>query len=391
MPKLSLKNLRLGAFLLMDALVVGLHQPSPNGGDAVVIRVDAIGDFVLWLAAAKPLVESYRRKGKGVTLLANSLWADWASELGLFDEVIPVNRARFESDIRYRFSLARKLNARRFSEAVQPTYSRDLHGDALMRLSGAPERIGSVGDHSNAVPWHKRLGDRWYTRLLDADPGLVMELKRNAEFLQKLGVVEHAAAVPDLRGAISAVEPSLMADNLPNGPLYILFPGASWSGKQWPENSFIEVAERLYREMHWSGVVCGGPDDRELAERICRKADPPLLNWAGRTSLSQLAMIIARADLLVSNDTAAIHIGAALGVPSVCLLGGGHYGRFLPYQVEQRDARPLPRAAVHPMPCFSCNWQCIYDVPPGAPVPCVRDISVDDVWATIRDLLETRQ
>jgi len=58
---------------------------------------------------------------------------------------------------------------------------------------------------------------------------------------------------------------------------------------------------------------------------------------AGKTTIAQLVELIRNASLLIGNDSAAIHMAAATQTPSVCILGGGHYGRFLPYQPESRE------------------------------------------------------
>ena len=150
----------------------------------------------------------------------------------------------------------------------------------------------------------------------------------------------------------------------------------------------LQVADRIYRKTGWRGVVCGGPADIQLAKNLCSQCSAPLLNWAGRTDLPQLAAILSAAQLLVTNDTSATHMAAICGVPTVCILGGGHYGRFLPYQVEQMDGRPLPRAIIHQMPCFGCNWQCIYGCSDALPVPCIDQVTVSEVWREISEILE---
>ena len=323
-------------------------------------------------------------------LVANSAWAAWAKELGIFDDIIALERRKFDRDILYRYRLAYRLRKLGCSIAVQPTYSREWSfGDAIVRVCGAKERIGSTGDLSNISLWQKRIADRWYTRLISANPVLCMELVRNAEFVRGLGESKFLARVPNLR-TISTLwaDEAFIAATAGDQQYYVLFPGASWNGKRWPVANFSQVADRIYRQTGWRGVVCGGPEDIQLAKNLCSHCNAPLLNWAGRTDLAQLAAILSAAQLLVTNDTSVTHIAAICGVPTVCILGGGHYGRFLPYQVEQMDDRPLPRAIVHQMPCFGCNWQCIYGYSDGIPVPCIERVTVSEVWYEIRDILE---
>ncbi len=150
------------------------------------------------------------------------------------------------------------------------------------------------------------------------------------------------------------------------------FPRATWEGRQWSVSNFAEVAERMHHRTGWQGVVCGGRSEVELADTLCARSTAPLLNWAGRTDLPQLASILSASRLVLTNETSAVHIAAACGTPTVCLLGGGHFGRFMPYKVQQSKHRPLPRAVIHSMPCFGCNWECIYERQPGRPSPLHR-------------------
>ena len=126
-----------------------------------------------------------------------------------------------------------------------------------------------------------------------------------------------------------------------------------------------------------------------LGKILEQNTDIPLQNWAGRTSLQELIAIIARAHILVGNETSAMHIAAAVSTPSVCIVGGGHYGRFIPYRLEMETKKPLPVAVVHKMDCFGCNWRCIYSIPKGTSAPCVEKISVNVVWNAVVKILET--
>jgi ADP-heptose:LPS heptosyltransferase len=365
-------------------------KPHEHPASVLIIRLDAIGDFVLWLPAAQATVGFYKAQGKSAVLLANAAWAAWARELGVFDEVIPFDRRRFGSDMLYRYRLGYRVRMLGCSTAVQPSYSREWSfSDAIVRTCGIAERIGSTGSTSNISLREKRITDRWYTRLIPANPAPCMELVRNAEFVRGLGEAAFLATVPDLRGlsALSLSE-SFIRATAGDQQYYVLFPGASWSGKQWPLVNFVQVADRLYEETGWRGVVCGGKADIELARRLCSQSSAPLLNWAGRTDLAQLAAVLSAAQVVVTNDTSATHIAAACGIPTVCILGGGHSERFLPYQAERMDGRPLPRAVIHRMPCFGCNWQCIYEKSDARPLPCIDQVTVSQVWQEISEILE---
>jgi ADP-heptose:LPS heptosyltransferase len=125
-------------------------------------------------------------------------------------------------------------------------------------------------------------------------------------------------------------------------------------------------------------VVCGTREERNLCSRVIGEAGKEAFNLAGETSLTELVEIIRRAAFLVGNESAAIHIAAAVGTPSVCILGGGHYGRFMPYGVETGD-RCSPIPVIHRMDCFNCDWQCTQPHQKGEAVPCITGITVDQV------------
>jgi ADP-heptose:LPS heptosyltransferase len=375
------------AATLVSAAAVGRAAPAPAEGRAkvLVVKLDAIGDFVLWLDAAKELRSLFPEDRHEIVLLGNKAWVPLAEGLPYFDEVWPLDRRRFLFDPMYRIRLLRRVRSTGFRTVVHPTCSREfLQGDSVVRFSGARERIGSEGDCSNIRPYLKRVSDRWYTRLVPAAKEEMTEIERNAEFLRGLGLPEFRAGVPAWPRPPGPCPP--LGKEAAAG-YYVLFPGATVALKQWPPECFAEVARRLHAGKGWLGVICGSGEERELAERLRSLSGVPIQNLAGRTSLPELVSVVAGARLLVGNDTSGVHIAASVSVPSVCILGGGHYGRFLPYRAEPGAARFLPRVVSHRMSCYHCNWACVYGPPEGEPAPCVGNVSVDSVWDAVRTLL----
>lgn len=231
-----------------------------------------------------------------------------------------------------------------------------------------------------ARPEQKARADSWYTRLVPAAAEPLMELRRNAEFLRGLGLPSFRSGLPEL--PVRAKAPA----GIP-APYYVLFPGAGVGNRQWPVQHFRELAERIHLATGWTGIVCGGPGEEALGKELAAVSTAPLQDRTGATSLGELVAVIAEAALLVANETSAVHIAAAVGTPSVCVVGGGHFGRFVPYQVEKAVTGPVPMAVYREMPCFGCNWRCPHCRDLHQVAPCIAAVSTDDVWGAVSKII----
>lgn len=343
----------------------------PNKPDRVLlVKIDAIGDFVVYLGFIKLLRSHF--PSRYLYLVCDQAVANFASTSGFFDVVISVNSRLFKSDLFYRFKMLRHIRQLGCQCAVQPTFSRRfLLGESIIRCSGARHRIGTCGDASNMSVLEKRLADRWYTQLLPASSTPLTELERHLEFLNHLGVKDPSIELADLPR-----EPWPKDFQKPNGSYLVLFPGAGSALRRWPPHRFASLAIALHTSHGLQPVICGSAADIPLGEAIADQlSNLAVINLCGATSLLELVGVISAAKLLVANETSAIHIAAATGTPSICLLGGGHFGRFMPYPVAVPQPHPV---AVHQwMPCFHCNWQCNHPLPHDAPAPCLDAITVE--------------
>lgn len=149
--------------------------------------------------------------------------------------------------------------------------------------------------------------------------------------------------------------------------------------KTWPAERFAAALAHVQQRHGLSVVLIGHESEREhlegLRQAVGRISDPPHL-WLGREgSLPELAALIARSTLYLGNDTGAMHLAAALGVPVVALFGGGTWPRFVP--AAQRGV-----AVVHPLPCFGCGWDCAF-----GDAPCLGEIAVADAITALDRVL----
>ena len=364
-------------YYFFDSLAL-CSTPSPQKTQlevVLLIRQDAIGDFVMWLDTAKEYRKLYPPDKYKIVLVGNKIWCDLAKELPLWDEVLPVNVKAFKTLSLYRWNILREVRNFGAKIAIQPTFSREFyHGDSLIRASYALRKVSSVGDMSNRNWLKKTIADGWHTELIPTSTKIMTELERNAEFFQGLSLKPYQANYPKLKF------PRTTTTNWWEREYYVLFPGVSTALRQWPVECFAEIADRIYNETGLTGILDGAPSEKPLAESI-QSISRASLEWAG-TLLDELPQLLKYTKFVVSGETSAVYIAAALETPVICVLGGAYFGRFLPYP-ELTGQEIVLETVSYPMSCYGCNAKCVYPLQKNEPAPCVSNINVDAVWEKV--------
>ena len=368
-------------YYFFDSLAL-CSTPSPQKTQlevVLLIRQDAIGDFVMWLDTAKEYRKLYPPDKYKIVLVGNKIWCDLAKKLPLWDEVLPVNVKAFKTLSLYRWNILREVRNFGAKIAIQPTFSREFyHGDSLIRASYALRKVSSVGDMSNRNWLKKTIADGWHTELIPTSTKIMTELERNAEFFQGLSLKPYQANYPKLKF------PRTTTTNWWEREYYVLFPGVSTALRQWPVECFAEIADRIYNQTGLTGILDGAPSDKPLAESI-QSISSASLEWAG-TLLEELPQLLKYTRFMVSGETSAVYIAAAVETPVVCVLGGAYFGRFLPYP-ELTGQKFVLETVSYPMSCYGCNAKCVYPLQTNESAPCVSNISVDAVWEKVVPLL----
>ncbi len=351
----------------------------------LLVRLDLIGDFVLWLDSA----QAYRRlyPDQKITLAVNSICTELATALPHWDRVISINVHELRTNYLYRICILAKLRWSNFAIAIQPTFSREFIGDLIVRACQSKIRVGYFGDTHNITPALKIKTDGWYTQLIKNGCSNHMELNINAHFVRELGLRSFKSNVPVIES--TEAQPRILT-GISN--YVVLAVGASWKPRMWPTSSCVELIECLQKEFNVHVVLCGSTSDRILCSQIEKTiGSNKITNLAGQTSLQELIEVIRFAKLVVSNESAPSHIAAATGTPVVCILGGGHFGRFWPYITEGVSPTDLRLNAAYPMDCFNCAWQCKYNPGPDDAVPCIANITVSNVLSQCKSALKDLQ
>jgi ADP-heptose:LPS heptosyltransferase len=370
------------ANMILDGFLFAFHGlRATDQTRAAIIRVDAFGDFILWLEAGKEITRQL--PGMRIALIANIAWAPYARRLDCWHEVIEIDPEKFTGNLVYRAQKLRMLRAAGFGMAINPTFSRQFFlDDAIVRATAAGSRIGWEADGANILPWQRRIADRWYTRRIRADAAPSMEIERNAEFAEKLFRSDFSARLADLP---ETTEPApfraLQRD------YFVVAPGSSWNGKRWPPANFARVVAEIRKRTGWAAIFTGTAAEAGVCRQINEASAAKGMVLAGETSIAGLIEVIRSSKAVIANDSASIHIAAATGTPSVCVLGGGQHGRFLPYPMHVSREGAAPITVSRSMPCFGCDWKCTMPHDPDEPRPCVASIEVEDVLRAFDVLL----
>jgi ADP-heptose:LPS heptosyltransferase len=146
----------------------------------------------------------------------------------------------------------------------------------------------------------------------------------------------------------------------------VINPGAAWPNKRWPAERFGALAASLRDRLGLSSLVTWGPSERDLAAAVAR-ASSGAATLAPATSVSDLAVLMRDAALVVSGDTGPLHIAAAMGTPVV-----GLYGPTWPERNGPWDPRDVVISRASVCVCHH-KRQCLR----GA--PCINEITLEEV------------
>jgi ADP-heptose:LPS heptosyltransferase len=298
----------------------------------VILRVDAIGDYVLFRNFLATLKDSDRYKDYHITLIGNSIWSSIAKELDAtyVDEFIWMDRAKMDSSFIALYKTLKQLASRRYDLLLSPTYSREFfYVDNMVKLIPAKEKVGSKGDLLLMTAHQKEIGDTYYSRLIELEDEKSFEFYRNKDFFEKFLDEKVMISRPSIELA-----PRSLSFTLPKNYL-LLFIGASDRKRKWSIEKFAHIANYLSLHYDYTLVLSGGPSDMEDAELFKKYFKKEFVDFVGKTSLFEFLYLLKESKLIISNETSAPHFAVALGVEALIVLSNGnHYGRFNPYPKE---------------------------------------------------------
>jgi heptosyltransferase I len=162
----------------------------------------------------------------------------------------------------------------------------------------------------------------------------------------------------------------------PSAPIVVLVPGTIWETKHWTIDGFAGVARTFLGE-GFAVVLAGTTRDQQRCSQIAAAA-PGTVDLSGKTTPAELAALIRRAEVAVTNDSGSMHVAASLGKPMVSVFGPTNPVHIGPYE------RPDSVVRVD-LPCSPCNYrrlsQCPFDH------ACMKQVTSAMVVERVRNIL----
>ena len=356
--------------------------PDPARVRKILVRsTNWIGDIVMIspaLAALRTRFASARIEVVALPHLAECFEGNPA-----VDEVLPFDRRGRDRGASGLLRFAGGLRARGFDLAV--LFQKAIGAALMARLAGIPARVGLAADGrggllTHAVPMTDELARRHH---LD----LFLEVARAAG----CDVTDRTPFFPVSIEAAAHADAFLRERHASRFAFLIaLHVGASKKPRAWHLDRFVEAARRIAGGSGAGVLLIGGGGEIDEMARVAAALGDVAINACGRTSIGQMAALIARSRLLLANDSGPMHLAAALGVPVAAVFGPGDPSRTSPVW-NSKAGGGAPRVAVvsRNYPCAPCRqdfFRECYAAPSGKPM-CLESINVDEIVVAASKLI----
>jgi ADP-heptose:LPS heptosyltransferase len=337
--------------------------PTPTNASILLILMGSLGDLVRGLCLPYEIKRHW--PDTSLTWLVEPGWKSLVENHPLIDEVIVFDRPRGLAAVK---TLYQNLKTHRFDLTLD--LQRHFKSGLFSLLSGAPIRVG-VHPH-NAKEFNWLFNNHHLSYFSDQRPKLDHYLK----FIEYLG--GSPSEIPDF--GFSALDADQLSESLssqlPQSFIAVVM-GSSWVSKDWTYDGYRELLRLILAKGGHGVVLVGDRSQTAPASALIKELQSDrLLNFAGRTSLWELAAILKKAVASVGPDSGPGHLSAAVGTPYVALFGPTDPARVAPF-------RCLPFVVQAKNECRGCYRKtCRFKGP-----NCMAEITADMVMGRLEQAL----
>ncbi|MBI5593387.1 MAG: glycosyltransferase family 9 protein [Deltaproteobacteria bacterium] len=283
----------------------------------LLIQLGDIGDVILTLPAIKALRENFPESRLVVCVRekAREIIEDcpWASAV----MTVRKEKKRLKAAILDQAHWMRELRSHRFDLAID--LRTGTRGAIIAALSGAGTRIGRFA--ADGRLWRNRV----FTHLVTPpDEASQYAAEHNLNILRPLCLKGRDRAlqitIPSHRKQ-TAIR-LLSSEKIPmDRPILAFHPFSLWKYKEWQVNSCAELIDDVQLRYGVTVIITGSTEERGRADQVVARCRTQPFNLAGKTSIGELAAVLSACRGFIGVDTAALHLAAAVGIPTLGIFG----------------------------------------------------------------------
>lgn len=342
---------------------------SPAPGRVLVKEVNWLGDLVMSLPALRAVRRAFPDAHLGV-LVKRELAGFFDGASDWIDEVIPYALSGGVRGLADRGRIIGEIRSRRFDLAV--LFPNSFESALWVRLAGVARRAGFATDArarlltDKSVPPRQALSGHqvhYWLSMLRATLGVAGDPGDYA-------VTPSAATRARMREWLAARR--RRADR----PLIALSPAAAFGpAKEWPAAKYAELIANLARRFGAECVMIGAPAERARCLQVLRLSGEEPLIAAGETGVGELIALLSLCQGFAGNDSGAMHLAGALGIPTVAVFGSTNPARTGPLG-------PKTRVLYEALECSPClarhcrfgHYNCLYAIEPPRVVRALEEL-----------------
>lgn len=275
----------------------------------LIARTDRLGDVVL----STPVIKNLRAHIPDgyIAVMVQEAVSDVVRANPYLDEVIPFDKKGRHKGFFNFLRFALELKRKRFDLALILHPSLRIH--LLLFFAGIKERIG-----------YDRKGGFLNTRRIrhTKQSGAKHESEFALDFLREIGITDYERVLfMPLYQEAEEWAGNLIKKKIPtNSKVVAVHAQASCPSKHWPSDYFRHLIDDIIKEYKATIVYVGSETDTAIKE------EGNVLNLTGKTTIAQLASVLKRCNLFISNDSGPVHMAVALGVPVISIFGRNQPG-----------------------------------------------------------------
>jgi heptosyltransferase-2 len=338
--------------------------------NVLVVTMAFLGDTILTL----PLIRLAREADRvdRLSVLTTPIGGEFLRGQGGVDEIIVYDKHGDDRGVGGLLRKARGIRRLGFDAAL--VVHRSFRSALLIWLAGIPRRIGF--DES---------GGRVFLTDVVRYRARSHEIERAAGLLTPLGASPGGGRVPFRvvvpPGAHESLQGELGRAGVPaDGAIVVVAPGSQWPTKRWAPERFAEAAGELASDLEATVVVAGAEADRSAGREVARLLGGGAVDLTGALALGPWIALLDRASVLLTNDSAPVHVAAGLGTPVIAVFGPTVPSQgYAPYT-------HLSRVMGAELECRPCGSHGARSCPLGT-LECMESVTAREVVAEARELL----